>query len=52
MKPHKELHIIKVIPRSGDIPACDGRDATNLFSPREDIVPGIQHSFTEIIEVG
>jgi hypothetical protein len=52
MKPRKELHIIKVIPRSGDIPACGGQDATNHFTPREDIVPGIQHSFTEIIEVG
>jgi hypothetical protein len=52
MKLRNELHIIKVIPRSGGIPACDGRDATNLFRPREDIVPGIQHSVTEIIEVG
>jgi hypothetical protein len=52
MKPCKELHIIQVIPRSGDIPGCDGRDATNLFTPPEDIVPGIQHSFTEITKVG
>jgi hypothetical protein len=52
MEPRKEVHIIKVEPRSRDIPACGGQDATNLFSPGEDIVPGIQHSFTEIIEVG
>jgi hypothetical protein len=52
MKPRKELHIIQELLRSGDLPACDGRDATNLFRPREDIVPGIQHSVTEIIEVG
>ena len=52
MKPRKEVHIIKVIPRSGDTPACDGQDATDLSRPREDIIPGIQHSVTEIIEVG
>ena len=52
MKPRKELHIIQGLPRNGNIPTCDGRDATNLFRPREDIVPGIQHSVTEIIEVG
>jgi len=36
----------------GNTPASDGWDATNLFMPREDIVQGIQNSFTEIIEVG
>jgi hypothetical protein len=52
MKPRKELHMIQDLPRSGNIPACDGRDGTNLLTPREDITPGIQHSVTEIIEVG
>ena len=52
MKPRKKLHIIQELPQSGNIPACDGRDAKNLFRPREHIVPGIQHSVTEIIEVG
>ncbi|MBP1697905.1 MAG: hypothetical protein H6Q41_3093 [Deltaproteobacteria bacterium] len=52
MKPRKELHIIQELPQSGNMPACDGREATNLFIPREDIAPGIQLSITEIIEVG
>jgi hypothetical protein len=39
MKPCKEVHIIQVIPRRGNTPGCDGRNATNVFRPREDIVP-------------
>ncbi len=51
MKPRKELHMIQELLRSGNIPACDGREVTNLFTPREDIAPGIQHSVPGIIEV-
>ena len=47
-----KLPTLRVISRRGNTPTYDGRDATNLFRPREDIVPGIQSSFTEIIEVG
>ena len=50
MKPRKELPMIQELPRSGNTPACGGRDATTLFRPREGIVPGIQHGVTEIIE--
>jgi len=35
MKLRKELHIIQELPRGGNIPACDGRDVTNLFTPGE-----------------
>jgi len=30
MKPCKEVHIFKVIPRSGDIPACGGHGVVGL----------------------
>jgi hypothetical protein len=33
MKTCKELHIIQELPRSGNIPASDGRDVINLSQP-------------------
>ena len=45
--PHAQDDFLK-----GEHPAYNGRDTTNLFMPGEDIVPGIQSSFIEPIEVG
>jgi hypothetical protein len=51
MKLRNELHIIKVIPRSKDIPACGGQGVADLSRSREDILKAFNHSSNELPEV-